>query len=267
MCGNKMPLTTQKRYFARLLCFGLLIGISLFNPDEPSANPQMAAESVQRTAIANQSLPQSDVTVEQVKRAATGNFQQAKEVDQRAQDFVASANELIKQRAMLDSELNLAIKALSTACLGKHDLSLANQRPIQTADKVQEAEAWAMRLNAQLTSLTSLKNQIATETKNRCQASLRAPGFRSERCIILEVGERWAQRTEQFIKLQQTATTADMTSLTQASALESFNCHAKENPLEITARVVRIHRMLKQKAQLLISDSIQELGLLAGTNR
>lgn len=267
MYETTSPLTTQQSYFARLVCFGLLIGISLFNPDEPSANPQLEAEAVQRSAIPNQRLSQSDVTVDQVKRAATGNFQQAKEVDTRAQGFVSSANDLIKQRAMLDSELNLATKALSTACLGKHDLSLANQRPMQAADKVQEAEAWDMRLNAHLTSLRSLKNQIATETKNRCQPSLRAPGFRNERCMILEVGEQWAQRTEQFIKLQQNATTTDMTSLTQARALESSNCDSKENLQEITARVVRIHRMLKQKAQTLISDSIQELSRIAGATR
>lgn len=229
------------------------------------ANPQLSSEQGGQSGAAKQARPQADAIGEQSKVGTRGKLPLANQINDQAQGFVNRANDLIKQRAIVDAEIDIGIRTLTIACQAKPSLGDSSGVHHQVFNPSQSATNWLNTLNLQLSSLASLRNQIAAETKDRCTTSLRAPGLRNERCIVLEMSEQWAIQTEQFIKSQQSTHLSDEKLLSQVKQLESNSCLTKNKPQDIASHMSQVHRLLNNKALELIAGSIQNLTSIVST--
>jgi hypothetical protein len=236
----------------------LLLGIA-------QANPQLSSDQGGQSGAAKQTRPQADAIGEQSNVVPRGNLPLANQINDKAQGFVNRANDLIKQRAIVGSEVDIDIRTLTIACQAKSSIGNSSGDHQQVFNISQSAANWLNALNIQLSHLASLKNQIAAETKDRCTASLRAPGLRNERCLVLEMSEQWAIQTEQFIKLQQSMHESDEKLLSQIKQLESNSCLTKNKPQDIADHMFQVHRLLNKEAHALIAGSIQSLTSVVST--
>lgn len=200
-------------------------------------------------------------------RAGKGNPTLATEVNEKAQRFVNNANDFLKQRARIESDLDQSIRMLTAACPPKSDASATSESlALEPRIKI-DTMPWESRLELYLTTLGNLQIQIAAETKDSCGTLLRAPGLRGERCIILEMGDQWTKQTERFVKLQQNAKRSDELLLIHVNQTGGSTCQSSAENREIAQRISKIHSLLNTKAKALIDDSIQELVVLTKERR
>ncbi|NDE54273.1 MAG: hypothetical protein EB069_06750 [Actinobacteria bacterium] len=191
----------------------------------------------------------------------------AKEVNEKAERFVSNANNWMIRRSELDSEMTRGIKALANACTTKQaDHSIAevqrNSLPdlqhnlISTAEiKFYEAE------------IASVKTRLSDRIKLICGTSMRASGMRNERCLILEMGEQWANQTEQFIKQHRVSSDQEGSLLAQMSELGRKACLSEEHTKDMYQKMLNIIRHLHQGFEALIKDALRQLSSIASDTR
>lgn len=187
----------------------------------------------------------------------------AKDVNAKAERFVATANDWMIRRSEVDAEMSRGIKALANACASKQaDRNIAavqeNNSPDQQANLASMAE-----LKIYESEIASVKARFSERIKLSCGPLMRAPGLRNERCLTLEIGEQWANQTEQFIKQHRVSSDQEASLLAQMGELGRNACVSEQHARDVHQKMLNISNYLHQGSQALIKDALRLLSSIA----